>query len=615
MKKSIRLLSFVLALITSASLMFSCGNTNNGENNEQNKTDNKLTDSSDTSSPSENESERDPQKFIFFEDSAYTAKIVVPEFATDAEKTVYAKIRGVLKTKTKVTTTYATDFMASGQTRNPNEIAILVGNTNYIESKEIFADAVYGEYGIKVSGNKLIFYFTSKEEGTELADIFEKAIKSNTSKGGTYFIENDFSINKSGFLQLKDLPKYSAGNHSLVDCSDNTSMIVASDTTISEYKSYCQKLEAQGFTLYSSREDVNKNYFSTFTKAPVAVTVYFSPSTKTTRIISGPIKDIPPKEVDNTPETVKPSLTILSQGTRLNNGLGLIYLLPNGKFLIIDGGYVKADSLYNTLKKLLPTSSENSGSDNEDDEEEEENNKPRASTPNQEIVIAAWYITHPHGDHQRGFTSFIQKYAKSVKIESVLYNYTTSQQYNAVTTGSDGASSASSLRNDLSKYLDSSTKIYKPHNGQIYKYGSTEVEILYTVEDVLPKTLDYLNTSSLVVRVNIGDHKLLALADTTHVSGDILKNMYGDYLQSDMVQLAHHGTYPGYANLYDTIKGKVLIWPSNYQNATAQITNNAVVAAVNQATDIYIANDKDITLSIPYTYVNNKQEILDKIKS
>lgn len=615
MKKSIRLLSFVLALITSASLMFSCGNTNNGENNDQNKTDNKLTDSSDTSSPSENESERDTQKFIFFEDSAYTAKIVVPEFATDAEKTVYAKIRGVLKTKTKVTTTYATDFIASGQTRNPNEIAILVGNTNYSESKEIFADAVYGEYGIKVSGNKLIFYFTSKEEGTELADIFEKAIKSNTSKGGTYFVENDFSINKSGFLQLKDLPKYSAGNHSLVDCSDNTSMIVASDTTISEYKSYCQKLEAQGFTLYSSREDVNKNYFSTFTKAPVAVTVYFSPSTKTTRIISGPIKDIPPKEVDNTPETVKPSLTILSQGAWLNNGLGLIYLLPNGKFLIIDGGYVKADSLYNTLKKLLPNSGGSSGSDNEDEEDEEENKNSRASAQNQEIVIAAWYITHPHGDHQRGLTNFLKKYAKSVKIESVLYNYTTSQQYNAVTTGSDGASSASSLRNDLSKYLDPSTKIYKPHNGQIYKYGSTEVEILYTVEDVLPKTLDYLNTSSLVVRVNMGDHKLLALADTTHVSGDILRNMYGDYLQSDMVQLAHHGTFPGYANLYDTIKGKVLIWPSNYQNATAQITNNAVVAAVNQATDIYIANDKDISLSIPYTYVNNKQEILDKIKS
>ena len=613
MKKSIKLLSFALALIMSASVMFSCAN-NNSKNDEQNKNENKLTDSSDTSSPLENESDRDPQKFIFFEDNAYTAKIVVPEFATDAEKTVYAKIRGVLKTKTKVTTTYATDFIASGQTRNPNEIAILVGNTNYSESKEIFADAVYGEYGIKVSGNKLIFYFTSKEEGTELADIFEKAIKSNTSKGGTYFVENDFSINKSGFLQLKDLPKYSAGNHSLVDCSDNTSMIVASETTINEYKDYCQKLEAQGFTLYSSREDVNKNYFSTFTKAPVAVTVYFSPSTKTTRIISGPIKDIPPKEVDNTPETVKPSLTILSQGTRLNNGLGLIYLLPNGKFLIIDSGYVRADSLYNTLKKLLPNSGESSGSDGEDEEDEEENKNSRASAPNQEIVIAAWYITHPHGDHQRGFTSFIQKYAKSVKIESVLYNYTTSQQYNAVTTGSDGASSASSLRNDISKYLDSNTKIYKPHNGQIYKYGSTEVEILYTVEDVLPKTLDYLNTSSLVVRVNIGDHHLLALADTTHVSGDILRNMYGDYLQSDMVQLAHHGTFPGYANLYDTIKGKVLIWPSNYQNAAAQITNNAVVAAVNQATDIYIANEKDITLPLPYTYVNNKQEILNKIK-
>ena len=108
---------------------------------------------------------------------------------------------------------------------------------------------------------------------------------------------------------------------------------------------------------------------------------------------------------------------------------------------------------------------------------------------------------------------------------------------------------------------------------------------------------------------------MLALADTTHVSGDIMRNMFGSYLESEMVQLAHHGTYPGYASLYETIKGKVLIWPSNLTNAGKMITDNAVATAVKHASDVYVVNSGDVTLTLPYTVVNNKQEFLNSIGS
>ena len=89
--------------------------------------------------------------------------------------------------------------------------------------------------------------------------------------------------------------------------------------------------------------------------------------------------------------------------------------------------------------------------------------------------------------------------------------------------------------------------------------------------------------------------------------------MYGTYLESDMVQLAHHGTYPGYASLYSTIKAPILIWPSNLTNAKTQISNSAVAAAVSYATDIYLANSGNVTLTLPYTPINNKQEFLDSL--
>ena len=106
---------------------------------------------------------------------------------------------------------------------------------------------------------------------------------------------------------------------------------------------------------------------------------------------------------------------------------------------------------------------------------------------------------------------------------------------------------------------------------------------------------------------------MMALADTTHITSKTLENNFGSYLQSEMVQLAHHGTYPGYASLYTKINAKVLIWPSNYSNAESQITNSAVAAAVKYATDVYVANKTNITLKIPYTCVNNKQDFLADI--
>ena len=579
MKINLRLFALLLCLVIAFTSLVSCAN---GiiEPNQNDTTSQKENDDSEGSTIDETKS------LILYKNGEYTAKFLIPDIASDSEKAVYAKLRNTIKNKIKADVTYNTDIISVGTERDPNENAVLVGNTNYDESKQVYENMAYGDYALSVINNKIVMSFIAKDDGTELVEILAKAIK--TDGKGCYWVERSLSVSKQGLPQLNGLPKYPSSETTLVDCNDSTSMIVANRTTIADFKGYCAELEKLEFTLNASRDDVNGNYFRTYVKGGLAVTAYFTPSTKSARIIAGPATDIPTNEKDEAPETVKPSLTILSQGSRYNNGLGMIYLLPNGKFLIIDGGYVRGKQLYSILEELAP-------------------NK-------QQIVIAAWYISHTHGDHQQSVTSFLRERYKNVKIESILYNYTTTEQYNSITTGGEGANSAKGFATTLSNYLgNSDTKIIKPHTGQIYTYGSTTVEIMYTVEDVLPKALDYLNTSSLVVRVNIGDHSMLALADTTHVSGDILREMYGAYLESDMVQLAHHGTYPGYASLYNAIKAPILIWPSNLTNAKTQITNSAVAAAVNHATDIYLANSGNVTLDIPYTPINNKQQFLDSL--
>lgn len=580
MKIHLKLLSLLLCMIMAITSLVSCADSIIEPNPDDTK------DNADNSETSHDCEIDETKSLVLFRDGAYTASFKLPDIASDSETAVYAKLRGAIKDKTKTEVKFATDLVPAGETRDPNETAVLLGNTNYSESKQVTESMDYGDYSIKIINNKIVLAFTAKSDGVELVNILVKAIKSD--ENGCFWIDRSFSVSKQGLPQLNGLPKYPSSETTLVDCNDSTSMIVANRTTIADFNGYCGELEQQGFTLKASRDNVNQNAFRTYVKGGLAVTAYFTPHNKTARIIAGPATDMPSDTKDTTPETVTPSLTILSQGDRYNNGLGMIYLLPNGKFLIIDGGYVRGKQLYSVLEQLAP----------------DKNN----------IVITAWYMSHTHGDHQQSLLSFLREKYKNVKLESVLYNYTTSEQYNSITTGADGANSAKNFASNLSTYLGSTdTKIIKPHSGQIYSYGSTTVEILYTVEDVLPQKLDYLNTSSLVIRVNVGEHSMLALADTTHVSGDILKNMYGTYLESDMVQLAHHGTYPGYASLYNTIKAPVLIWPSNMKNVKAQITNGAVVAALNQATDVYVANSGNITLPIPYTPINNKQELLDSI--
>lgn len=80
------------------------------------------------------------------------------------------------------------------------------------------------------------------------------------------------------------------------------------------------------------------------------------------------------------------------------------------------------------------------------------------------------------------------------------------------------------------------TKLIRAHTGQEISFGSSYVEILYTAADYLPAAkFDYVNSASMVIRVNIKGDSILLLADTTHSSGRILENMYSSHLQSDMV--------------------------------------------------------------------------------
>ena len=123
----------------------------------------------------------------------------------------------------------------------------------------------------------------------------------------------------------------------------------------------------------------------------------------------------------------------------------------------------------------------------------------------------------------------------------------------------------------------------------------------------------------MVIRMNIEGTSLMLLADTCYASGPILSKMWGDYLRSDIVQIAHHGMWPSVVDIYNSIQAETVIFPAPLSGVKDYIKPNQPWADVmntvlNYAKDIYVSEDCDI-IEFPYVVKNNKQEQLDRINN
>ena len=608
-------ISLLLVIIMLATALFSCATK--PDNSDESGSDSNVSSSSDNASSdsSSDEDEVDPDEgegvytptvdqgkfpenaFPVFDGSAYTLKVVVSDKASADERQVATTLRSELKKKTKTTISQSTDYLEEGKKYDANAYEILVGQTKHTESTMIYNTTDYNNYGIKTIGNKIVVYFSDVLEGKELVTILINALKNNDKKA--FWFEGAISASKITSPILTGLPKYPSST-SVVDCGDNTSLIHVNNTTYDVFNSYCISLVSGGYDEYSRRDNISGIYFRTYTKGSTAVTAYFSTSRKTAKIIVGPIKDIPSKDNDTTKETYEPSLTMIGPSESVSGSLTLIYMLANGKFLIIDGGIILADRIYKELVELQPNATK--------------------------YTIAGWFISHPHNDHQDGIEYFIEQHGHEVEIENIYFNYAKESYYDNLTskdhqkeTDKEGDRVAQ-LREILETKVTRSTKIVKPHTGQIYNFGSASVEIISTVEDIMPTALPHVNESSMVIRVTVEGQSTMVLADASSKMKGIILEMYGKYVKSDIVTLAHHGVWDTTPLLYTLIQAKVLLWPNNTEGARMYYTNKSttsesrqsIQAALDEATDVFLAKGTDTKLNLPYTPIGNKQDFINK---
>jgi len=249
-------------------------------------------------------------------------------------------------------------------------------------------------------------------------------------------------------------------------------------------------------------------------------------------------------------------------------GLCLVYRLPNGEFVILDGGCAHQ---YQLLYDYLMAESDG---------------KP---------VVAAWLFSHFHQDHAGVFARLTDtdEMLKNVKIKSIIYNFPQKMLCDSAKNSNDQAN----LRKWNSLLERTGATVYQARTGQKYYFADMEVELLWTFEDLIPYNIlkDDTNPTCVGYRITFAGETYMLLGDS---SEDELKKAYkrlGSYLRSDFVQLAHHGK--GSSNtpieLYKLIDAETVLIPGPEAGRPAEKWTAA------NAKRVYDAKNGNVEIELP----------------
>lgn len=219
-------------------------------------------------------------------------------------------------------------------------------------------------------------------------------------------------------------------------------------------------------------------------------------------------------------------LWMLGSTTGAQN-LSIVIKSPNGKLIVIDGGWeADADKLTSLILQ-------------------------------QGGEVDAWLITHPHEDHVGALCAILNDGARKIKIDKIYCSLATPDWYRQVSP--TGAGIADQLLSAFTK-LPVSTVTNNIGRGTEINIDDVNIRVLnhrgvYTYNGV--------NNSSLVYKIRVSGQSILILGDLAYDGGkDLIKTCTSAELKSDIVQMAHHGQQGVDQDAYALIAPTTCLWPS-----------------------------------------------------
>ena len=529
------------------------------------------------------ETEAPDTKITLFEEDKWSYRLVTRSQRSQYEIDFSSALSQAMCSITGKTPHTANDIAIKGD----DVLEIIIGYTAHPVMKTMYYDLGYGQAKACVVGNKILLASYTKEGYDMLLEHVKKVLsdaysngkielyasKINTVINANEKLHNVFCIDGLEFTSIED-------------CGLDQTLIIHKNASEKIFEEYIKKYSA--YKCVSEVYD-SGNCFATFDVGKDLINVSFSNGDKCLRIIHN--KNTAPSSLLNGQGEVnkvcEPMIIMHGLGwkqsgyTSHENGLCLIFRLSDGRFIVVDGGFNRekdADDLYKLLKNNTP-----SGMD---------------------TVIAAWFITHAHGDHHATFTSVFTKYRSSVKVENVIFNPPLGGVYSS---DKDEGGGWVTLISTIPAYR---ANYIRPHVGDRYYIGDAVIDMLYTVDYQYPQVFSYYNTSSLIFSVKLAGQRIMVTGDGANTSFDKIVKMYGENLKCDIVQVAHHGYGTGTSASASTaiIQGyrymspSLVLWPigkSGY-NSVQNAVYNVALKTLPSVKKIIVAEDKDHTVMLPF---------------
>ena len=389
---------------------------------------------------------------------------------------------------------------------------------------------------------------------------------------------------------LTVLPIVSGYSYTDIDTGDSCYMRNFGNISKTEFESYCKDIAAKGFVLYATKT-VDGNVYNTYINQRYVITTIYTKYNSYGKVLVEPRSATAlPTTMDNNVYTpINGCETTITQVGLLNDNLGDTYngmcyvvRLADGSFIIVDGGFAikgYAERIYNVLKKQAP---------------DPEN-----------IVIAAWIITHAHDDHVDVFGDFFKTYASEVTVERFITNMPSDDQVVDIW---EPEWNYSAKTRELIKTYFPDALVTKAHPGQEFYIRNAKIDILFTL-DVYDKQVRDFNNSSVVFTLSAEGRKMIFLGDYDD-KGDTIPKLYSAAtLKSDIVQVAHHGLPENSSNaMCSIIAPKYAFWPIG-----AQVVKNGTIDVFAVADNKYIVDNCEIMLAEDNIYVMTLKENSEQI--
>ena len=397
-----------------------------------------------------------------------------------------------------------------------------------------------------------------------------------------YFEVNNMELNNISFGKLKYCENEGEG----------TVVRYYTDVREREYFTYLDTLGDFG---YQKREEysIGPSRVSLFAKDDDMLLCNYFPTVNEARIVTEPSSEY---LLFSDPTSASRVNAMMTQIDLEDFGTSVVFRLPDGRFIVFDGGWgFEPDA--DKLVKCLADQSD-------------------GKTP----TVAAWIITHPHCDHYRCFSTAYEKYQDAFKVERFIYNIADSDEkfYEAIPKLRD---EEDELRKFYRCVKATGAKVYRAHTGQIYKFSGARLEVLASPDDTLVRPVNNMNHLSLIIKMTIVGQTIMMCADATLSVAGIAKR-YGEYLKSDILQPAHHMFTGGDNETYDLIDPAVCVASGFEEHCFGNFSTchracrdaNLHLLYNLNVQDFFTGGTGNVALTLPYTpRANGRRLYLDKL--